>query len=127
MPQYQDNIILFNFKFFLLKYIMRETWYPYNSKLDPDAEDGVNIFRIYPDDDFLVTSVINSVCEAVGIRKRFRKITLEEAVRAWGFYTPEQARNVADRMILDDETMNYCDPKRSKLSIRIQKKLGLLT
>jgi len=68
----------------------------------------------------------NILLETIRSRKRARIVIHEDAIRAWGILTPEEAIKVANRLVIDPKTGNFTDPKRSEGSKKIQEKLGLI-
>lgn len=97
-----------------------------SEKLHPETREFAGWHYIIPDDDHPVGAIINDVLSAVGSRKRARLILHEDAPRAWGVLTPEEARIVASRLTIDPETGNFTDPKLGEIAKKIQEKLGLI-
>ncbi|HOX96305.1 MAG TPA: hypothetical protein PLI45_02900 [Candidatus Woesebacteria bacterium] len=91
-------------------------------KLDPDVIFWVDGKTIIPDDDIPKALEINSQLRKTDSRKRARAIFSQDAVVATGLWTPEEAGDVADRMIfgLGGE---YVDPKEN-IFRRLLRRLG---
>lgn len=82
------------------------------TKLDPDAIFWVDGKMIIPDDDIPKAFGINSELRKTNSRKRARAIVSEDAVVMTGTWTPEEAGDVANRMVFGSDG-EYIDPKES--------------
>lgn len=97
-------------------------------RLDPETRGPVGEgFSSYPDDDHPLGAVINDILAFLRSRKRARIILYEDAVRAWGVLTPEEAEIVARRLVVDCEKGRYVDPQLGKRTEQLQLKLGLIS
>lgn len=97
-----------------------------SEKLHPEETHYVEGCLVNPDDDHPVSAAINCVFSLAKCRKRATSIFFEDAPRAWGVWTPEEASEVASRLKVDLKTHNYADPKQSTLSKAVQRILGLI-
>lgn len=82
-------------------------------KLDPDVNFGVGFHTIYRDDDALFSLLLNWFLQKIKSRSRARLIVYEDAIRATGIWTPEQAGDVADRLTIGREGI-FIDPMSIK-------------
>ena len=95
-------------------------------KLHPESSQRIGWHYVIPDDYHPIGAVINDVLSLTNSRRRARLILHEDAPRAWGVLTPEDAAEVASRLEIDPETGNFTDPKQGEFSKGIQRKLGLI-
>jgi hypothetical protein len=95
-------------------------------KLNPDSRISVGFHKVLPDENHPISLAINILLEAIKSCRRARIVIHEDAIRAWGIFTPEEAIIVASRLVIDPKTGNFTDPQRSEFSKKIQEKLGLI-
>lgn len=91
-------------------------------KLDPDATFWVDGKMIIPDDDITKAHKINEKFRVTDSRKRARAIVSEDAVVMTGTWTPEEAGDVANRMIFGRDG-EFMDPKENIIR-RLLRRLG---
>ncbi len=96
-------------------------------KLHPDSRISVGFHEVWPDENHPISLATNILLEAIRSRKRARIVIHEDAIRAWGILTPEEAIKVASRLVIDPKTGNFTDPKQSEGSKKIQKRMGLIS
>lgn len=92
-------------------------------KLDPDARFWVGWKMIIPDDDIPKALRINIKLRKTASRKRARAIVSEDAVVMTGTWTPEEAGDVANRMIFGKDG-EYMDPQESAWR-RLLRRIGV--
>jgi len=81
-------------------------------ELGPDDTFWVDGKMIIPDDDIPKAFKLNSSLRKTGSRKRARAIVSVDAVVMTGTWTPEEAGDVANRMIFG-KNGEYMDPEES--------------
>lgn len=81
--------------------------------LDPEETFWVGFHEVYVDNDVLGSFLINWFLEIVNSRKRARLVIHEDAIRAAGIWTPEEAGDVASRLVIG-ESGNFEDPQQKK-------------
>jgi len=92
--------------------------------LDPDITGWHMWFHtIYVDDNSLISFLINTFLIAIKSKKRVRWVVHEDAVRATGVWTQEEAGDVAARLVIGKEG-NFTDPKLRKGLLRPLQYLG---
>jgi hypothetical protein len=95
-------------------------------KLDPNESFWwVGFHTVHVDNDVLSALIINIFLEAIKSRKRARMIIHEDAVRATGVWTQEEAGDVAHRLIIGEDG-NFVDPKLKKGILRPLQYLGII-
>lgn len=92
---------------------------------DPDGVFWEGWFSIHPDDMWIGGYLINSILIWLKSRKRARVVIFEDAIRATGIWTPEQAMTVVQRMVVGANG-NFCDPKERKGLLRFLQYLGVI-
>ena len=80
-------------------------------ELDPDEYFGVSLFTVYVDDNETKAHEKNELFRAEGSRKRARIIVCEETVVAEGEWTPEEAEDVADGLV-SEQNSDFIDPQK---------------
>lgn len=80
-------------------------------KLNPDATFWVGFHQVYPDEYSLFSILINWFFQKIGSRLRARLVIHEDAIRASGIWTPEQAGDVANRLVIGEDG-NFMDPQK---------------
>ena len=95
-------------------------------KLHPETAQFVGLHYITPDYYHPLSFLVNQVLSLTNADKRAILVLHEDAPRAWGILTQEEAIEMANRLAIDDETGNFTDPELSEFSRKIQEKLGLI-
>jgi len=94
--------------------------------LDPEATFWwVGFHTVHVDDFALFPLLINMFLSAVRSKKRARLIIHEDAIRASGVWTQEEAGEVASRLIIGKDG-NFMNPKCRKGILRPFQYLGLI-
>ena len=78
--------------------------------LHPDADFWVGWLSIHIDNDLPISISINDFLRKIKNRRRVRLILSEDAVVACGIWTPEEAGDVASRLVFG-ASGEYVDPK----------------
>lgn len=94
-------------------------------KLDPDVFFWVGFHSIHIDDGNLFKYAINEILGSTKSRKRARMVVHEDAIRATGIWTPEDAGDVAERLIIGPGG-NFTDPQLRKGMFRLFQYIGLI-
>jgi|GEM_PF-3421154 len=94
--------------------------------LDPDATFwDVGFHTVHVDDFTLFSLLINMFLSAMRSKKRARLIMHEDAIRAMGVWTQEEAGDAAARLVIGTDG-NFMDPKRRNGVLRPFQYLGFV-
>ncbi len=94
-------------------------------KLNPDQSYWIGFHSVHNDEFAWQSEVINILLGLVGSRKRAKVVIHEDAIRASGIWTQEEAGEVANRLIIGPDG-NFFDPKMKKGFPRLLQYFGFI-